>query len=157
MSASRFRNCAFAERNRIGGARKKWGSQKPRATLRREIHAAEGVLEARVRGQAIPPQLDAKGAINKIGLRVRCKTIALSAEKGIDLGRTRVGSPRHSVRPFKRRALGTRFLNALSATLTIVTMRSSILQALNHISMRVFGAADAHALFWAEASDDTSL
>jgi len=104
-----------------------------------------------------PSPIGRKGAINKIGSRVRCKTIALSAEKAIDLGRTRVGSPRHSVRPFKRRAPETRFLKALSATLTIVTMRSSVLQVLRHISMRVFGVADAHALFWAEASDGTSL
>lgn len=33
-------NCVCAEWNRIGGAAKKRGSQKPRATLRREVHAA---------------------------------------------------------------------------------------------------------------------
>jgi len=48
MYAGRFRNCVCAERSRIGGARKKWGSQKPRATLRREVHTAQEVLEARV-------------------------------------------------------------------------------------------------------------
>jgi hypothetical protein len=48
MHASRFRNCAFAERSSIGGARKKGGSQRPRAALRREIHAAQEALEARV-------------------------------------------------------------------------------------------------------------
>ena len=53
MYASRFRSCAFAERNCMGGRRKKWGSQKTRATLRREIHAAQKVLEARVLEQAI--------------------------------------------------------------------------------------------------------
>ena len=42
MYASRSRNCVCAERNRIGGARKKRGSQKPRATLRWEIHPAHG-------------------------------------------------------------------------------------------------------------------
>ena len=47
MYASRFRNCVGAERNRIGGARKKRGSQKTRATLRREVHAAQMALEAR--------------------------------------------------------------------------------------------------------------
>jgi hypothetical protein len=50
MYASRFRNCVCTERNRIGGARKKWGSQRPRATLRREIHAAQEFLDARVGG-----------------------------------------------------------------------------------------------------------
>ena len=48
MYASRFRDCAFAERNSIGGARKKEGSQRARATLRREIHVAKEALEARV-------------------------------------------------------------------------------------------------------------
>ena len=47
MYASGFRNCAFTERNRMGGARKKRGGQKPQATLRREIHAAQEALEAR--------------------------------------------------------------------------------------------------------------
>jgi hypothetical protein len=45
--ASRFRNCAFAELNCIGGARKKWESQKPRVNLRREFHAVHAVLKAR--------------------------------------------------------------------------------------------------------------
>jgi hypothetical protein len=47
MCVSRFRNCALAERNHIGDARKIWGSQKPRATLRREVHVAQEGLEAR--------------------------------------------------------------------------------------------------------------
>jgi hypothetical protein len=47
MYASPFRNCAFAEWNRIGGAHKKRGSQKTQATLLGEVHAAEEVLEAR--------------------------------------------------------------------------------------------------------------
>jgi len=47
MYASRFRNCAFAERNRIGGAHKKRGSQRPRVTLRWETHAAQEFPEAR--------------------------------------------------------------------------------------------------------------
>jgi len=46
MYASRFRDCVCAEQNRIGGAHKKWGSQKLRATLRWEIHAAQEALEA---------------------------------------------------------------------------------------------------------------
>jgi hypothetical protein len=54
MYASRFRNCLCAERNRIGGARKKRGSQKPRATLRQEVHAAQEVLEARVGAPGVP-------------------------------------------------------------------------------------------------------
>ena len=53
MYASRFRNCVCAERNRIGGARRKWGSQRPRATLRWEIHAAQEVLETRVGAQGV--------------------------------------------------------------------------------------------------------
>jgi len=56
MHVSRFRNCAFAERNRIGGARKKWESQKPRVNLRREIHAAQECLEARVAAQRVKPR-----------------------------------------------------------------------------------------------------
>jgi hypothetical protein len=48
MYASRFRNSVCTERNRIGGACKKWGSQRSRATLQREVHAAQEVLEARV-------------------------------------------------------------------------------------------------------------
>jgi hypothetical protein len=51
MYASPFRDCAFAERNRIGGARKKKRSQKTWGTLRREVHAAQEVLEARVGAQ----------------------------------------------------------------------------------------------------------
>jgi hypothetical protein len=53
INGSRFRNCVFAERNRIGGAHKKRGSQRPRKTLRREIHAAQEVLEARVGAEGI--------------------------------------------------------------------------------------------------------
>src|SRR5208337_2088845 len=53
MCASRFRYCAFTERHRIGGARKKRGSQRPPATLRWEIHATQQVLEARVGAQAV--------------------------------------------------------------------------------------------------------
>jgi len=48
MYASRFRNWVCAERNRIGGARKKWGSQRAREILRRKVHAAQEVLETRV-------------------------------------------------------------------------------------------------------------
>jgi len=47
MYASRFGNFLCAEWNRIGGTSKKSGSQKTRASLRREIHAAQEVLEAR--------------------------------------------------------------------------------------------------------------
>jgi hypothetical protein len=47
MHAGRFRDCVCAERNRIGGARKKRGSQRPRGTLPREIHVAQEGLEAR--------------------------------------------------------------------------------------------------------------
>ena len=46
MYASRFRNCVCTERNHIGGARKKRGSQMPRATLQREVHTAQEVQEA---------------------------------------------------------------------------------------------------------------
>ena len=46
MYASRFRECVCTERNRMGGTRKKWASQRPRATLRREVHAAQKALEA---------------------------------------------------------------------------------------------------------------
>ena len=46
MHASRFRNCVYAERDRIGGERKKRGSQKTRATLRREVHEPQEVLQA---------------------------------------------------------------------------------------------------------------
>jgi hypothetical protein len=46
MYASRFRDCVCKERNRAGGARKKRGSQRPRATLQWEVHAAQEVLEA---------------------------------------------------------------------------------------------------------------
>ena len=53
MYASRFRNCAFTERNRIGDARKKWRSQKPRVTLRREVRMAQEVLEARTGAQGL--------------------------------------------------------------------------------------------------------
>jgi hypothetical protein len=53
QGASRFRNCVCTERNRIGGARKKWGIQRPGATLRREIHAAQEVLEARVGAEGL--------------------------------------------------------------------------------------------------------
>ena len=48
MHAGRFRNCVCTDRNRIGGVRKKWGSQRLRATLRREVHASHQILEARV-------------------------------------------------------------------------------------------------------------
>ena len=48
MHASRFRNCVYTERNRIGGRHEKRGSQKLLATLRREVHAAQEVLEAQV-------------------------------------------------------------------------------------------------------------
>lgn len=51
LYARRFRNCVCTERNRIGGTRKKRGSQKPRAILRWTIHAAQRVLEARVRAE----------------------------------------------------------------------------------------------------------
>jgi len=53
MYASRFRECVCTERNRMGGTRKKWGSQKSRATLRREVHAAQEVLKPRVRAQGV--------------------------------------------------------------------------------------------------------
>jgi len=46
MYASRFGSFVCAERNRIGGARKKWESQRPSATLLREVHAALVALEA---------------------------------------------------------------------------------------------------------------
>jgi hypothetical protein len=46
MHASRFRNCVYTERNRIGGRHEKRGSQKLLATLRREVRAAQEVLEA---------------------------------------------------------------------------------------------------------------
>ena len=39
-------NCVCTERNRLGGAGKKRGSQRPRAILGREIHAAQEVSEA---------------------------------------------------------------------------------------------------------------
>jgi len=48
MQAGRFRNCAFAERNSIGGESKKRGAKGRGAALRREIHPAQEVLEARV-------------------------------------------------------------------------------------------------------------
>jgi len=51
MCVTRFCNYRCTERNRIGDARKKRGSQWPRATLRREVHAAQEVLEARVGAQ----------------------------------------------------------------------------------------------------------
>jgi|GEM_PF-4008179 len=35
MNASPFRNCVCPERNRIGGARKKWGGQRPRGLTAR--------------------------------------------------------------------------------------------------------------------------
>ena len=53
MCVSRFRNCVCAEWNRIGGRRKKRGSQTPQATLRREIHAAQEVLKARLGAQEV--------------------------------------------------------------------------------------------------------
>jgi len=53
MYASRFRNCTCTERNRIGGARKKRESQEAWGALRREIHAAQQALEARVGPQAV--------------------------------------------------------------------------------------------------------
>jgi hypothetical protein len=46
-----------SQRNRVGGARRKRGSQRARATLRREVHAAREVLEARVGAQGIIPAL----------------------------------------------------------------------------------------------------
>jgi hypothetical protein len=62
MYASRFRNCVCAERNRIGGAHNKRGSQKPRATLRREIHAAQEFLKARAGVREIEPEVLITGA-----------------------------------------------------------------------------------------------
>jgi len=53
MYASRFRNCVCTERHRIGGARKKRGSQWLRATLRREVHAAQEALEAQTGGRGL--------------------------------------------------------------------------------------------------------
>ena len=58
MYASRFRNCVRTERNRAGGGRKKRGGQSPRATLRREVHAAQQVMEARdsiISSESSPP------------------------------------------------------------------------------------------------------
>ena len=46
MHARRFRTSAFAERDRIGGTRKKKGRRRPRAILRREVHAAREIQEA---------------------------------------------------------------------------------------------------------------
>jgi hypothetical protein len=46
-----LRNWACTELDRIGGARKKRGNQKPRATLRREIRAAQEFLGAWPGGQ----------------------------------------------------------------------------------------------------------
>ena len=46
MHASRFRDCACAKRNRIRGGCEKWGNQRPRATLRREVLEAQEVLQA---------------------------------------------------------------------------------------------------------------
>ena len=60
MYASRFRNCVCAERNPIGGARKNRRSHKTRVTLRREVHAAQEVLEARVGVQVIELWVNSK-------------------------------------------------------------------------------------------------
>jgi hypothetical protein len=68
IHASRFRNCAFAERNRIGGPRKKRGSQKTRATLRRDVHAALEALEAR--GGAKQVRREAAQAKADVGRRL---------------------------------------------------------------------------------------
>jgi len=56
MYASRFRNFAFASRNHLGSAEKKAGNQAPRATLRREVHPAQEVLEARAGVREIEPE-----------------------------------------------------------------------------------------------------
>jgi len=65
MYASRFRKCVCAERNRIGGAREKRGGQRPRATLRWEVHATQEVLDARggaqqVRREAVQVKADGR-------------------------------------------------------------------------------------------------
>jgi hypothetical protein len=68
MCASPFRNCACAERNHMGGRRRKRGSQRPRATLRREIHAAQEGLEAWVGASEIAtsPGLGSRGMTIKV-------------------------------------------------------------------------------------------
>ena len=74
MYASRFRNCVCAERNRTGGAGKKRGSQRPRATLRREVHAAQEFLKARAGPrpaeqirQGLPPHPGYANALDEEG------------------------------------------------------------------------------------------
>jgi hypothetical protein len=62
MYAGRFRNCVYAEPNRIGSARKKWASQRPRATLRRKIHAAQDALEAEAGVREVEPEVLITGA-----------------------------------------------------------------------------------------------
>ena len=62
------RNSVCGERNRIGGARKKRGSQKPRATLRREIHAAQEVLEARVGAHEVEFGSAGKGGFDEVSI-----------------------------------------------------------------------------------------
>ena len=68
MYASQFRNCVSTERNRIGGPRKKRGSQKTRATLRRDVHAALEALEAR--GGAKQVRREAAQAKADVGRRL---------------------------------------------------------------------------------------
>ena len=53
MCASRLRNCAFAERNRIGDAHKKRGSHRPRGALRWAVLATQAVMKARARAQGL--------------------------------------------------------------------------------------------------------
>jgi hypothetical protein len=61
MDTGRLRNCMCTEENRIGGTRKKSRSQKTRAILRGEVHAAHKVLEAQVGVQAVKSRLGFEG------------------------------------------------------------------------------------------------